>query len=69
MVLLIYGSSMSNNLVGADKSTDFSKWYTNLITRAELIDYYDVFGCYILLPDAYSIWEECKKCLFSSFCI
>ena len=61
MVLLIYGSSMSNNLVGADKSADFSKWYTNLITRTELIDYYDVSGCYILLPDACAIWEEIKQ--------
>jgi len=26
-----------------------------------LIDYYDVSGCYILLPDAYSIWEEIKQ--------
>jgi len=39
------GSTMG---VQAKKSEDFSKWYQQLVQRAELIDYYDVSGCYIL---------------------
>lgn len=40
------------------KSTDFSEWYSEIITKAELIAYYEVSGCYILLPNSYSIWER-----------
>jgi len=48
------------NLLGAGvkKEEDFSEWYTNVITRSEMIDYYDISGCYILRPWAYSIWEQ-----------
>ncbi|KAN0014837.1 hypothetical protein ACTFIU_001156 [Dictyostelium citrinum] len=48
------------NLLGAGckKEEDFSEWYQNVITRSEMIDYYDISGCYILRPWAYSIWEQ-----------
>lgn len=42
----------------AKKAGDFGEWYTQLITKAELIAYYEVSGCYILLPGSYSIWEQ-----------
>ena len=29
-----------------------------VITKSEMIDYYDVSGCYVLRPWAYSIWEH-----------
>jgi prolyl-tRNA synthetase len=32
-----------------------------VITKAELIEYYDVSGCYILRPWAYSIWEYIQE--------
>ncbi|XP_047522099.1 bifunctional glutamate/proline--tRNA ligase isoform X5 [Pieris napi] len=41
----------------ASKDTDLSDWYQQVITKAEMIDYYDISGCYILRPWAYSIWE------------
>lgn len=44
--------------VGVKKEDDFSEWYTNTITRAEMIEYYDISGCYILRPWAYGIWEK-----------
>ncbi|KAH8042831.1 hypothetical protein HPB51_025883 [Rhipicephalus microplus] len=34
-----------------------------VITKAEMIEYYDVSGCYILRPWAYSIWENIKEFL------
>eukprot|EP01132_Coremiostelium_polycephalum_P005108 gene5108-6358_t len=43
---------------GVKKTEDFSEWYTNVITRSDMIDYYDISGCYILRPWAYSIWEQ-----------
>ncbi len=39
------------------KSEDFSEWYTQLLQKAELIEYSPVSGCYILRPNAYHIWE------------
>ena len=32
-----------------------------MITKAELIAYYEVSGCYILLPNSYSIWEQIQS--------
>jgi len=40
------------------KDGDFSKWYTEVITKAEMIDYSDISGCYILRPWSYFIWEQ-----------
>ncbi len=40
------------------KEKEFSNWYTEVITKSELIEYYDVSGCYILRPDSYFIWEQ-----------
>jgi len=39
------------------KAEDFAEWYTDVIKKSEMIDYYDVSGCYILRPWAYRIWE------------
>ena len=40
------------------KEGDFSRWYTEVITKAEMIDYSDISGCYILRPWSYFIWEQ-----------
>jgi len=40
------------------KDEDFSEWYTQLLQKADLIEYTDVSGCYILKPRAYSMWEK-----------
>lgn len=44
----------------AKKEENLSDWYSQVITKAELIDYYDVSGCYILRPWSYSIWDMIK---------
>lgn len=41
----------------AKKSKNFSEWYSEVIIKADLINYYNVSGCYILKPDSYFIWE------------
>jgi prolyl-tRNA synthetase len=44
--------------ITVDREKDFSEWYSQLLQKAELIEYGDVSGCYILRPRAYSIWEN-----------
>lgn len=41
--------------------TDFAQWYTDVVKKAELIDYSSVRGCMILRPNGYSIWENIQK--------
>lgn len=43
------------------KEVNFSKWYQEVITKSEMIDYYDISGCYILRPRAYFIWEQIQR--------
>lgn len=45
------------------KSANFSDWYSQVLTKGEMIEYYDVSGCYILRPWAYAIWEEMQRFL------
>ena len=39
------------------RSEDFSKWYTDVIRRAELADYSPVKGSMVIRPYGYAIWE------------
>ncbi|KAG0232285.1 ribose-phosphate pyrophosphokinase 1 [Actinomortierella wolfii] len=43
------------------KSEDFPKWYQQVVTRSEMLEYYDVSGCYIFRPWAYRIWQEIQR--------
>ncbi|KAG8832795.1 hypothetical protein FRC17_000618 [Serendipita sp. 399] len=43
--------------IGVDKEIDFPTWYTSVLVKSEMLDYYDVSGCYILKPWSYSIWQ------------
>ncbi|KAI9727867.1 MAG: hypothetical protein M1834_007913 [Cirrosporium novae-zelandiae] len=47
-------------LIGIDvaKEDDFPNWYQQVLTKGDMLDYYDVSGCYILKPASYFIWEE-----------
>ncbi|XP_035992130.1 bifunctional glutamate/proline--tRNA ligase isoform X2 [Fundulus heteroclitus] len=44
----------------AKKEENLAEWYSQVITKAEMIEYYDVSGCYVLRPWSYSIWEAIK---------
>lgn len=46
---------------------DFAQWYTDVVKKAELIDYSSVRGCVILRPNGYAIWENIQKELDSRF--
>ena len=43
------------------KSENFSKWYTDVITKAELADYGPVKGTMIIRPYGFKIWENIKN--------
>ncbi|EPY35310.1 prolyl-tRNA synthetase [Angomonas deanei] len=41
--------------------SNFSSWYTEVITKAEMIEYYDVSGCYIIRPWGYYVWKTIQQ--------
>ncbi|KAI0053137.1 prolyl-tRNA synthetase [Auriscalpium vulgare] len=47
--------------IGVKKEVDFAAWYTNVLIKADMLDYYSVSGCYILKPWSYSIWEIIQR--------
>ncbi|XP_032538064.1 bifunctional glutamate/proline--tRNA ligase isoform X3 [Chiroxiphia lanceolata] len=42
------------------KEENLSEWFSQVITKAEMIEYYDVSGCYVLRPWAHAIWEAIR---------
>ncbi len=46
---------------------DFAKWYTDIVKKADLIDYSSVKGCMIIRPYGYAIWENIQKILDAKF--
>ena len=43
------------------KAQDFSEWYTQAVTKAELADYSAAKGFMVLMPYGYSIWEKIRE--------
>ncbi|MGN0252111.1 MAG: proline--tRNA ligase [Oliverpabstia sp.] len=37
---------------------DFAQWYTDIVKKAELVDYTSVKGCMVIKPAGYAIWEN-----------
>ena len=50
-----------------NRDVDFAQWYTDVVKKAELVDYSSVRGCVILRPLGYAIWENIQKALDSEF--
>ncbi|MDD6658345.1 MAG: proline--tRNA ligase [Lachnospiraceae bacterium] len=46
---------------------DFAQWYTDVVKKAELIDYTSVKGCMVFKPAGYAIWELIQKQLDARF--
>ncbi len=47
----------------ADKGDDYSRWYTDVILKAELADYSPVRGCMVIRPYGYALWENMQAAL------
>lgn len=46
---------------------DFAKWYTDIVKKAELVEYTSVKGCMVIRPYGYAIWENIQKILDGMF--
>lgn len=45
------------------KELDFSSWYQQILVKGDMLEYYDVSGCYIMRPWSYGIWERIQRWL------
>jgi prolyl-tRNA synthetase len=68
---------MSKNLT--TRAEDYSKWYNELVVKADLAENSGVRGCMVIKPYGYAIWEKMQgidrmfketasKCLLSAIC-
>ena len=70
---------MSKNLTSREK--DYSKWYNELVVKADLAENSAVRGCMVIKPYGYAIWEKMQgeldrmfketghqKCIFPPIC-
>ncbi len=56
---------MVNDITSMDE--DFAKWYTDIVKKAELVEYTSVKGCMVIRPYAYAIWENIQRLLDGMF--
>ena len=49
------------------RSEDYSRWYTDIVQRAELADYSPVKGCMVIRPYGYTLWENIQAALDRRF--
>src|SRR5580765_2238106 len=49
------------------RTEDFSRWYLDVVRRAELADYSPVKGCMVIRPYGYAIWEHIQRLLDARF--
>ncbi|MDO7905794.1 proline--tRNA ligase [Paenibacillus sp. JX-17] len=46
---------------------DFSRWYIDVIKKADLMDYSPVRGCIVFRPDGFEIWEHIQSAMDARF--
>lgn len=49
------------------RSEDYSKWYNDIVVKADLADHSAVRGCMVIKPYGYGIWENMQKTLDKMF--
>ena len=57
---------MANKKI-TSRDVDFAKWYTDVVTAANLASYTSVKGCIAILPNGYAIWEKMQAILDKKF--
>ena len=50
-----------------DMEVDFAQWFTDVCTKAQLIDYSSVKGVFIYRPYGYAIWENIQQIMDKEF--
>jgi prolyl-tRNA synthetase len=56
---------MSKELI--TRAEDFSKWYNDLVAKADLAEHSAVRGCMVIKPNGYAIWEKMQQALDKMF--
>lgn len=49
------------------RDVDFAQWYTDVVKKADLVDYSSVKGSMIIRPYGYAIWENMQNILDKKF--
>ena len=49
------------------RDVDFAKWYTDVVKKADLVDYTNVKGSMVIRPYGYAIWENMQSILDKEF--
>ena len=49
------------------RSVDYSRWYNELVVKADLAEQADVRGCMVIKPYGYAIWEKIQQALDARF--
>ena len=49
------------------RSVDYSRWYNELVVKADLAEQADVRGCMVIKPYGYAIWEKMQQTLDEMF--
>ncbi len=49
------------------RSEDYSKWYVDIVTKANMADYSAVRGCMVIKPHGFAVWEKMKDQLDKMF--
>lgn len=49
------------------RSEDYSRWYNELVVKADLAEQADVRGCMVIKPYGYAIWERIQQTLDQRF--
>jgi len=65
VILIMSQDKLVKDITSMDE--DFAKWYTDVVLKAELIDYSSVKGCMIIRPYGYAIWENIQSILNGMF--
>ncbi|MBI3511507.1 MAG: proline--tRNA ligase [Bacteroidetes bacterium] len=50
-----------------NRATDYSQWYNDLVTKADLAEHSAVRGCMVIKPYGYAIWEKMQQVLDKMF--
>jgi len=51
----------------ATREQDYSKWYNDIVTKADLAEHSAVRGCMVIKPYGYAIWEKMQAALDRKF--
>ncbi len=58
---------MNEKGISLSRKEDFSQWFIEVCTKADLADYSPVKGCMIIKPNGYAIWEKIQRILDDKF--